>query len=78
MFGYKHKWTSRSHVFSSFPDPAIPLDCIRQALPTSFGKSLKLPKLQNTFYTLNKRELCLSTNLLSMYDNGKGNEKRLQ
>ena len=42
------------------------LDCIRQASPASFGKSPKLPKLQNTLYILNRCVLCLGTNLLSM------------
>ena len=54
------------------------LDCIRQASPASFGKSAKLPKLQNTLYTLKKCGLCLGTNLLSRYDNEKGKEERLQ
>ena len=54
------------------------LDCIRQVLLASFGKSPKLPKLQNTLYTLNRCELCLSTNLLSRYDKGRGKEKRLE
>ena len=31
-----------------------------------------LPKFQNTLYTLNVCELCLGTNLLSSYDNRKG------
>ena len=53
--------TSRSYVFSSFPDPTIPPDCIHQASPASFGKSPKLLKLQNTLYTLNRCGLCLST-----------------
>ena len=35
-------------------------------------------KLQNTLYTLNRCGLCLGTNLLSRYNNGKGKEKRLQ
>ena len=70
----------RNHVLSSFPDLAIRLisDCIRQALLAFFGKSPKLPKLQNTLYTLKRCGLCLSTNLLSRYDNGRGNEKRLE
>ena len=51
---------------------------ICQALPASFGKSPKLPRLQNTHYTLNRCELCLGTNLLSRYNNGRGKEKRLQ
>ena len=54
------------------------LDCTCQALPTSFGKSPKFPKLQNTLYTLNMCGLCLGTNLLSKYDNGRGKKKRLQ
>ena len=51
-------------------------DCIRQASPASFGKSLMLSKLQNTFYTLNMCELYVGTNLLSRYNNrrGKGEE----
>ena len=53
-------------------------DCIRQALLASFGKSPKLPKLQNTLYTLNRCGLCLGTNLFSRYDNGRGKEKRLE
>ena len=53
-------------------------DCMRQASPTSFGKSLKLPKLQNTLYTLNRCELCLGTNLISRHDNGRGKVKMLQ
>ena len=53
-------------------------DCIRQASPVSFGKSPKLPKFQNTLYTLKKCGLCLDTNLLSKYDNERGKKKRLQ
>ena len=53
------------------------LDCIRQVSPASFGKSPKLPKLQNTLYTIKMCGVCLGTNLLSMYDNGRGKEKRL-
>ena len=41
-------------------------DYIRQASPASFGKSPKFSNLQNTLYTLNRYELCLGTNLLSM------------
>ena len=70
--------TSRSHVLSNFPDLTISPDCIYQASLASFGKSPKLPKLQNTFYTLNRCGLCLGTNLLSRYDNEKGKDKRLQ
>ena len=66
---------TQSLVFTNFLDPAILPDCIRQASPASFGKSPKLPKLQNTLYTLNRCELYLSTNLLSRYDNGKGKGK---
>ena len=64
--------TFQSFVFTSFPDPVIPPDCIRQASLASFGKSQMLPKLQNTLYTLNRCGLCLDTNLLSRYDNGRG------
>ena len=53
-------------------------DCIHQASPASFGKSPKLPKLQNTLYTLKRCGLCLGINLLSRYVNGRGYEKRLQ
>ena len=53
-------------------------DCIYQASPASFGISPKLPKLQNTLCTLKMCGLCLGTNLLSRYDNGRGNEKRLE
>ena len=67
-----------SLVFTSFLDPAISPDCIRQALLTSFGKPPNLLKLQNTLYTLKMCGLCLGTNLLSRYDNGRGKEKRLQ
>ena len=59
-------------VFTSFPDPTIPLDCIHQASPASFGKSQMLPKFQNTLYTLSRCGLCLDTNLLSRYNNGRG------
>jgi len=31
-----------------------------------------LPKLQNTLCTLNRYDLCLGTNLLSRYNNGRG------
>ena len=61
--------TFQSLVFTSFLDPVIPLNCIRQASLASFGKSQMLPKLQNTLYTLNRSGLCLDTNLLSRYDN---------
>ena len=54
------------------------LDCIRQTLQASFGKSPKLPKLQNTLYTLKMCRLCLGTDLLSRYNNGRGKEKRLE
>ena len=64
--------TSRSLVFPSYPDPAILPDCIHQASLASFGKSQMLPKLQNTLYTLHKCRLCLSTNLISRYNNGRG------
>ena len=53
-------------------------NCIRQASPVSFSKSPKLPKLQNTLYTLKKCGLCLGTNLLSRHNNGRGKEKRLE
>ena len=53
-------------------------NCIRQASLVSFGKSPKLPKLQNTLYTLKKCGLCLGTNLLSRYDNERRKEKKLQ
>ena len=35
-----------------------------------------LPKHQNTLYTLYMCELCLGTNLLTMYNNGRGEERR--
>ena len=54
------------------------LDYIRQASLASFGESPKLPKLQNTLYTLNMCGLCLGTNLLSRYGNKRGKEKRIQ
>ena len=43
-----------------------------QASQAYFGKDLMLPKLQNTLYTLNSCGLCLSTNLLLRYNNGRG------
>ena len=70
--------TSQSYIFSNFLDPAIFPNCIHQASPASFSKSLKLPKIQNTLYTLNRYGLCLGTNFLSMYDNGKGKKKIVQ
>ena len=51
-----YQQTSRNLVFTSYSDLAILPDCIRQASPTFFGKSQMLPKLQNTFYTLNRYE----------------------
>ena len=57
--------TSRSHVFSNFPDLAISPDCICQASLASFGKSPKLHKFQNTRYTLKMCGLCLGTRLAS-------------
>ena len=53
-------------------------DCICQASPAFFSKSLKLPKLQNTHYTLKRYGLCLDTNLLSRCGNRRGKEKRLE
>ena len=130
-----YQWTSRSLVFTNFPNPAILPDCICQTSPTSFRKFPKLTKLQNTLHTLKGVGLCLDTNtngllgvlfsltfqilqycpiastkphqlllansqnspssktlstlwigvgfcldtnLLSMYNNGRGNEKKLQ
>ena len=73
-----YQWTSRNLIFTSFLDPTILPGCICQVLTASFGKSPKLPKLQNTLYTLNRCELCLDTILLSRYNNGRGKEKRLQ
>ena len=54
VFGYKHKWTSQSLVFTNFPNPAILPNCIYQTSPTSFRKFPKLTKLQNTLHTLNR------------------------
>ena len=53
-------------------------DYIHQVSLASFSKSPKLPKFQNTFYTLKMYELCLGTNLLSKYDNGRGKENMLE
>ena len=69
--------TSKSLVFTSFPDPAI---C---PIPSAKLHRLFLANLQNfpsskTLSTLWKGGLCLGTNLLSMYDNGRGKENRLQ
>ena len=66
---------SRSLVFTSYPNPTITPDCIRQASPASFGKSQMLSKFQNTLYTLNRCGLCLGTNLLSRYNNGREKEE---
>ena len=63
---------SQSLVFTSFSNPTIPPDGILQALPASFSKSQMLPKLQNTLYALNRCELCLGINLLSRYNNERG------
>ena len=63
---------SRSLVFTSYPDPTITPNCIRQASPASFGKSQMLSKFQNILYTLNRCGLYLGTNLLSRYNNGRG------
>ena len=46
-----YQQTSRSLVFASFPDLAIPPNCIRQANLASFGKSPKQPKFQNTLHS---------------------------
>ena len=64
--------TFRSLIFTNFSNLAILPDYIRQASPASFDKSQILPKLQNTLYTLNMCGLCLGINLLSRYDNGRG------
>ena len=56
---------SESCLLQLFESRNMP-DYIRQASPASFGKSPKLSNLQNTLYTLNRYELCLDTNLLSM------------
>ena len=64
--------TSQSLVFPSYPDPTILPDCICQASLASFGKSQILHKFQNILYTLNKCGLCLGANLLSRYNNGRG------
>ena len=61
-----------SLVFTSYPNPAIPPDYIHQTLLAFFGKSQMLPMHQNTLYTLNRCGLYLGTNLLSSYDNKKG------
>ena len=50
----RYQWTSRSLIFTSYLDPAIPPNYIRQASLTSFGKSQMLSKLQNTLYTWNR------------------------
>ena len=56
-------------VFTSFLDPAISPDCIRQTSLAHYGKFPMLPKLQISLYTLNRCVLCLGTNLLSRYNN---------
>jgi len=67
-----YQQTSRSIVFISYLDLAILPDCIRQVSPASFNKSQILPKFQNTLYTLNRCRLCLGTNLISRYNNERG------
>ena len=68
---------SQSCLLQLFESRNMP-NCIHQVSSASFGKSSKLPKLENTLYTLKMCGLCLGTNLLSRYDNGRGKEKRLQ
>ena len=68
---------SESCLLKLFGSRNMP-DCIRQASLASFAKSPKLPKLQNTLYTLKTCVFYLGTNLLSRYDNGRGKERRLQ
>ena len=74
---YSNK-ASQNRVLSSFSDPAICPIASAKSRRLFFGKSPKLPKLQNTIYTLKRCGLCLGTNLLSRYVNRKRKEKRLQ
>ena len=74
---YSNK-ASRNRVLSSFSNSTIRPIAAAKPHWLLFDKSPKLPKLQNTLYTLKMCELCLGTNLLSMYDNGRGKEKRLE
>ena len=55
---------SKSCFLQLFGSHNMP-DYICQAPLASFGQSLKLPKLQNTHYTLNRCGLCLAKNLLN-------------
>ena len=74
---YSNK-ASRNRVLSSFSNSTIRPIAAAKPHWLLFDKSPKLPKLQNTLYTLKMCELCLGTNLLSMYDNRRGKEKRLE
>ena len=74
---YSNK-ASRNRVLSSFSNSTIRSIAAAKPHWLLFDKSPKLPKLENTLYTLKMCELCLGTNLLSMYDNGRGKEKRLE
>ena len=70
---YSNK-ASRNHVLSSSLEPATSsmLHLSPWLLPMLPSNS------KNTHYTLKSCGLCLGTNLLSRYDNGRGKEKRLQ
>ena len=63
-----------NRVLSSSPDPTT---SSMLHLP-SLASSNASQQLQNTLCTLKRCGLCLGTNLLSRYDNGRGKEKRLQ
>ena len=73
---YSNK-ASQNRVLSSFSDPAIrPIASAK--LTSFFWQISKTFQALNTLYTLNRCGLCLGTNLLSRYDNGRGKEKKLK
>ena len=70
---YSNK-ASRNRVLSSSSDPATS----SMSHPSTLASSNASHNTKNTHYTLKMCGLCLGTNLPSRYDNGRGNEKRLQ
>ena len=70
---YSNK-TSWNRVLSSSPDLATS----SMLHPPTLHLPMLPSNTKNTHYTLKMYGLCLGTNLLSTYDNGKGKEKRLQ
>ena len=74
LSSYSNKAT-RNHVLSSSPDPAT---SSMLHPPTLASSNASQQHQKNTHYTLKRYGLCLGTNLLSRYHNGRGKEKRLQ